>query len=106
MKQRHIPTRTCVACRQARPQRELTRLVRTESGVRVDERGREPGRGAYLCRERACWERALGQRGALDRALRTSLSAADRETLGRAAEAIAPAFVPAAAVASGEGEQR
>ena len=46
----HIPQRTCVACRQARPKRELIRLVRTaDSGVEIDRQGKTAGRGAYLC---------------------------------------------------------
>jgi predicted RNA-binding protein YlxR (DUF448 family) len=47
--------------------------------VIVDERGSAPGRGAYVHRDPACLEAALG-RGALWRALRTSpdQDAADR----------------------------
>ena len=65
------PIRTCVACRAARPQRELLRLVRTPDGVRFDTSGRLPGRGAYLCPEPPCLASAA-HRGAaaLRRALR------------------------------------
>ena len=55
---RPIPTRSCVACRTARPKRELVRVVRTPGGAMVlDETGRAAGRGAYLCRDAACWYR-------------------------------------------------
>jgi uncharacterized protein len=71
---RHIPERTCVACRTKRPKRELVRLVRTAEGaVVVDESQKQNGRGAYLCAQRACWERALN-RGALCHALRVNLT--------------------------------
>ncbi len=81
MPQRHIPERTCVACRSLRPKREMVRVVRTTDGpVQIDLTGKQAGRGAYLCRRRECWHRALRQE-ALGRALKTELSAADRDTL-------------------------
>ncbi|MDH7484702.1 MAG: YlxR family protein [Anaerolineae bacterium] len=69
-----MPQRTCVACRQTRNKRELVRIVRTATGdVQIDPSGKLPGRGAYLCRNRTCWELALAQRR-LDHALKTTLS--------------------------------
>ena len=61
---KHVPIRTCIACRQEAGKRELVRVVRTPSGsVQVDPTGKLAGRGAYICRTRACWEQALqGQR--------------------------------------------
>ena len=64
-----MPSRSCVACRTSRPKRELVRVVRTPDGrVLIDESGRLAGRGAYLCRDGACW-RIAHERGALARAL-------------------------------------
>ena len=78
----HAPQRTCVACRESGEKRGLTRLVRSADGsVRHDPTGRLPGRGAYLCNQPACWERALGKGDALARALRASITSADRATL-------------------------
>ena len=69
------PLRMCVACRQMRGKRELLRVVRTPDGeVRIDESGRANGRGAYICRETACLEKAKKSR-ALERALEASLGA-------------------------------
>jgi len=77
---RHVPQRTCVACRRTGDQRTFVRLVRAADGtVEVDERGRAPGRGAYLCREVACWER--GAKGALNGALRTTIDATNRAAI-------------------------
>ena len=71
---RHVPERTCVACRTREAKRALIRLVRTPEGeVEVDVTGRRPGRGAYLCSDPACWEEALRRR-ALNRALRVVLT--------------------------------
>lgn len=78
---RHVPERRCVACRQARAKRELVRVVRTEDGaVVVDATGKQNGRGAYLCRSRACWDQALKRR-ALEYALKTTIGQDDRRTL-------------------------
>lgn len=65
------PLRTCVGCRTTRRQAELIRVVATPEGpIAVTYmRGSVPGRGAYLCGNRACVERAL-ESGALLRALR------------------------------------
>ncbi len=72
---KHVPERTCVACRAHGAKRALVRVVRlTEGGVVVDETGKQKGRGAYLCRQRVCWSQALS-RGALERALRVTLTA-------------------------------
>lgn len=81
MTPKHVPLRTCVYCRQVRPKRELVRIVRTLQGtIEIDERGKVAGRGAYLCRNRACWEGAI-RHGRLEHALRIELGAADKERL-------------------------
>jgi predicted RNA-binding protein YlxR (DUF448 family) len=55
--------------------------VRTTDGrVEVDETGKKPGRGAYLCRARDCWESAL-KRKALEYALKTPISMEDKASL-------------------------
>jgi len=66
---RQHPTRTCVACRTARPKRELLRVVRTPGGtIALDATGRAPGRGAYVCVDPACHDLAMAK-GTLRRAL-------------------------------------
>ncbi len=61
------------------PKRQLVRIVRTAEGVQVDPTGKKAGRGAYLHDRRSCWE--AGLQGSLARALKTDLTAADREAL-------------------------
>lgn len=57
---RHVPQRTCVACRQERAKRDLVRVVRTPAGgVQVDPGGKQSGRGAYLCLSEQCWSAGL-----------------------------------------------
>ena len=45
---KHVPQRTCVACREVNEKRSLIRIVRGPEGVAVDKTGKMPGRGAYL----------------------------------------------------------
>lgn len=81
MRRRHTPQRTCVACRGVFAKRELVRIVRSPTGkVEVDETGKKPGRGAYLCRRKACWEKAL-QGKQLEQALKTGISSEDKAAL-------------------------
>ena len=78
---RHVPQRTCVACRTTGAKRGLVRVVRTAEGrVEVDETGKKPGRGAYLCRTRECWDKAL-QGKVLEYALKTAITAEDKAAL-------------------------
>ena len=79
------PQRTCVACRKEADQASFVRVVRTAEGrVQVDERGKAPGRGAYLHPSATCWQRGVA--GALQGALRVTLVEADREALRAYAE--------------------
>ncbi len=78
---KHVPQRTCVVCRSVRPKRTLTRVVRTpDSGVQLDPTGKLAGRGAYLCDNPACWQKAA--RGdVLNKALKTALSDEERTAI-------------------------
>ncbi len=78
---RRVPQRTCVSCGLTTAKRELIRLVHGPSGaVEPDPSGKRPGRGAYLCHNPECWERAT-KKGRLEHALRTKLSTDAREVL-------------------------
>jgi uncharacterized protein len=78
---RHLPQRTCVACRKTGIKRELIRLVSIPgAGIMVDITGKKSGRGAYLCPTRACWEAAI-KAGKLENSLRTSLKPENKEIL-------------------------
>ena len=59
--------RHCAGCGRRAPQRELLRFAARE-GVLVAGR-KVPGRGAYTCRNLACFERAA-ERGMFARVLR------------------------------------
>lgn len=74
-----MPQRTCVGCRLTLPKRTLIRIVRRPDGIFIDPTGKLAGRGAYLHNSRSCWERGL--KGSLTNALKSELTAIDRERL-------------------------
>jgi predicted RNA-binding protein YlxR (DUF448 family) len=64
----------CVGCREEKTKREMLRIVRNASGedVQIDITGKAPGRGAYVCLNRACIMEAK-KTNALSRALRVRI---------------------------------
>ena len=73
MKIKKIPLRTCVITKEKLPKKELIRIVRTPEGtVIIDESGKANGRGAYLKKELATFEKAKKTK-ALNRHLETEV---------------------------------
>ncbi len=71
----------CVACREMRAKKDLMRIVRTAEGELVpDTTGKMNGRGAYLCRDAACMNKAIKTR-ALERALEAPMNDALKAAL-------------------------
>lgn len=96
-RKKHVPERTCIACRRSLSKRELVRVVRTPEGdVVVDELGKKNGRGAYVCRQRECWRQAL-QGHALNRALRITLKPEEIANLQGYADSLPETLEPSAA---------
>jgi predicted RNA-binding protein YlxR (DUF448 family) len=61
----------------------MVRLVRTATGeVAIDTSGKGEGRGAYLCTDRACWEKALKGKQ-LEHALKVKINQDELERLGK-----------------------
>lgn len=90
---KHIPQRTCIACRTVRAKRELMRVVHTlDHHVQADATGKKAGRGAYVCRVRDCWETVLNTRGRLEHALNleSSISLEDLAQLREFAATLPP----------------
>ncbi len=76
-----IPVRQCVACREKRSKHELARIVRTPFGEIVyDSKGKSAGRGAYICKDTKCLEKAI-KSNALARALECEIPAETYEAL-------------------------
>ncbi len=74
MKTRKIPQRMCVGCRQMMPKKDLIRIVKSPDGeISVDDKGKAPGRGAYLCHNVDCLKKAYKAK-LLDHNLDTTVS--------------------------------
>jgi hypothetical protein len=75
------PQRTCTVCRKVKGKKEMVRLVKTAAGkIEIDNTGKKEGRGAYLCRDIACWDK-LEKGKQLEHALKSSIDKKDLEQL-------------------------
>ena len=85
---KHVPQRTCIACRSTEARRGLVRIVRTPEGrVELDATGKKNGRGAYVHESRECWDAVL-KRDRLGHALKVAVPAEDMERLAAHAAAL------------------
>ncbi len=81
-----MPQRMCIVCRDRSAKRTLTRIVRSPEGaVTVDLTGKLNGRGAYLCDDRSCWDKALAGE-LLGKALKTTIDEQTKSELRGFAE--------------------
>lgn len=55
-----IPQRTCIGCNTKKDKRDFIRIVKNkENEIEVDKTGKMQGRGAYICDNVECLEKAL-----------------------------------------------
>lgn len=72
MKSVHQPTRECISCGEKFPKAELLRIVKNDSGIFLDQSGKQNGRGAYICKNPDCAEKLVRQKR-LNRAFRSQI---------------------------------
>lgn len=73
MKKRKEPFRKCVGCKEQKVKSELIRVVKEKDGrVSLDLTGKINGRGAYICKDEECLEKAY-KTNALNRSLSTNI---------------------------------
>ena len=71
--QKKIPMRQCMGCRERKAKREMIRVVRlTDGNVSLDFSGKLNGRGAYICPDPQCLQKAQKAKS-LDRSLETQV---------------------------------
>lgn len=77
-----VPQRTCIGCRQVKAKKDLIRIVRSPVGgtIAVDPHRKEKGRGAYICPNIDCINRAM-QPERLNKAFRIISGSMDRISL-------------------------
>ena len=81
------PVRTCVACRKSNDKADLLRFVKgTEGQLVLDASKKMDGRGAYICKDEKCFNKAL--KGIIFRKLNVKQSEDDIERLKAEFEAI------------------
>ncbi|MBP3857960.1 MAG: YlxR family protein [Ruminiclostridium sp.] len=70
---KNIPLRKCLGCDEMLGKKGLLRVVKTKDGeVSIDLTGKKSGRGAYICNDRECFEKARKKRS-LERALKCAI---------------------------------
>ena len=57
---KNLPQKTCMGCNQKKDKKDLIRIVKNKEGqISIDKTGRTNGRGAYLCDNIECLEKAI-----------------------------------------------
>ena len=75
LKQRKVPLRKCTGCQEMKSKKEMIRVVRDPQGnVSIDRTGKKSGRGAYICDQETCLEKAIACKG-IERSLSVSVGA-------------------------------
>lgn len=55
-----LPQRTCIGCNTQKDKKDLVRIVKNKEGeISLDKTGKMPGRGAYICDNSECLEKAI-----------------------------------------------
>lgn len=73
MIKRKIPMRKCTGCQEMKNKKELIRIVRDENGeFTLDKTGKLAGRGAYICPNAECLEKAHKSKG-LERSFKSAV---------------------------------
>lgn len=73
MQNKKNPERKCTGCQTMKPKKELIRVVKTkENTFCIDTTGKMNGRGAYICNNEDCFNKALKNKG-LERSFKCSV---------------------------------
>lgn len=72
MQNKKVPLRTCIACKECKPKRELIRIVKTEESFQIDKTGKMNGRGSYICNSEECLNKLIKQKS-LNKVFKTNL---------------------------------
>ncbi len=76
-----IPLRQCVGCGEMKNKKEMMRVIKDAQGeISLDVTGKKNGRGAYLCFNRQCLEKAEKNKG-LERSFKMSIDRSVYESL-------------------------
>ncbi|CDA15956.1 MAG: YlxR family protein [Clostridia bacterium] len=55
-----LPQRSCIGCNTKKDKKDLIRIVKNKDGnISIDKTGKANGRGAYICNNVECLEKAI-----------------------------------------------
>lgn len=58
--EKKVPMRKCLGCEEMLGKKGLLRIVRSKEGdISLDLTGKKSGRGAYICKDVSCFEKAV-----------------------------------------------
>ena len=78
-----VPLRQCIGCGEMKSKKEMMRVVKSAEGeISLDLTGKKNGRGAYLCIQKECLEKA-GKNKGLERSFKMGIPAEVYEALRR-----------------------
>ena len=86
-----IPFRKCTGCGEMKTKKEMIRVLKTpEDTIVLDTTGKKNGRGAYLCNQIDCLQKARKNKG-LERSLKCAIladvyDALEKELMNRDSE--------------------
>lgn len=83
-----VPLRQCIGCGEMKSKKEMIRILRTAEGeICLDVTGKKNGRGAYICTQRECLQKARKNKG-LERSFKMSIPGEVYETLDNEFESL------------------
>ena len=57
---KRLPQRKCIGCNEVKNKKDLIRIVKNKAGeINIDKTGKLEGRGAYICDNIECLEKAI-----------------------------------------------
>ena len=78
-----VPLRQCIGCGEMKGKKEMMRVIKTAEGdISLDITGKKNGRGAYLCMQKECLQKARKNKG-LERSFKMSIPDEVYETLDK-----------------------
>ncbi len=59
-----IPQRQCIGCNEMKNKKDLVRILKQQDGIiTIDTTGKKNGRGAYICPDKECLNKAIKNKG-------------------------------------------
>ncbi len=80
---KQIPLRQCIGCRQMKAKTDLVRIIKTpDNEICLDKTGKMNGRGAYICLDNDCYNKAVKSKG-IERSLKMAIPEEIYEAIGK-----------------------